>query len=275
MDIQLYSTNLNSKNGIWVTPDDEESISYPSDGNQACFQVEDNSFWFKHRNECIIHFVNKFHNKNKYFFDVGGGNGFVAKYLQEQGVDVCLLEPGTEGALNARDRGVKNIINATFESAKFKASSINSIGLFDVVEHIENDKEFLTDCYNHLEEAGKIFITVPAFNFLWSANDIIAGHFRRYTIKSISKVLASIGFKIEFSSYLFSPLTLPLLALRTIPTKLGFIKAENAREKTIKHHNSESKMNPILDNLLKSELKKIKSNKTISQGTSCLIIASK
>ena len=37
-----------------------EAISYPEVGNKACFEVEDQSFWFRHRNDCIRELVRNF-----------------------------------------------------------------------------------------------------------------------------------------------------------------------------------------------------------------------
>ncbi len=55
-----------------------EAISYPEEGNEACFEVEDHSFWFRHRNDCIQELVRKFPPNGKGpIFDVGAGNGFL------------------------------------------------------------------------------------------------------------------------------------------------------------------------------------------------------
>lgn len=35
-------------------------ISYPEEGNEACFELEDRSFWFRHRNARITHFPHAF-----------------------------------------------------------------------------------------------------------------------------------------------------------------------------------------------------------------------
>jgi hypothetical protein len=54
------------------------AVSYPEEGNEACFEVEDHSFWFRHRNDCIRELVRNFQPKGKGpIFDVGGGNGFL------------------------------------------------------------------------------------------------------------------------------------------------------------------------------------------------------
>jgi hypothetical protein len=113
----------------------ESSVSYPMDGNETCFQIEDDSFWFKHRNDCIIAAVKKY-SPDKVFFDVGGGNGFVAKGLENNGIQTVLVEPGQQGCLNAKVRGLTNVICATLENASFKPASIDALGLFDVIEHL-------------------------------------------------------------------------------------------------------------------------------------------
>ncbi len=68
---------LKIQNGIWYS-DLCGDVSYPVEGNEACFQIEDESFWFKHRNDCICEVVSQFPPTNKGpIFDVGGVNVFV------------------------------------------------------------------------------------------------------------------------------------------------------------------------------------------------------
>jgi len=78
IDLKSISMGLElGDDGIWYSTD-TENISYPSEGNDACFAVEENSFWFKHRNKCITSVVKCFPPENNgTIFDIGGGNGFV------------------------------------------------------------------------------------------------------------------------------------------------------------------------------------------------------
>lgn len=141
IDISKIGKNLKKgDDGIFYSKITSE-ISYPEDGNEKCMQIEDNSFWFNHRNNVIIRSVNNFSKNNFIFFDVGGGNGYVSKGLMDVGIQVILIEPGVNGAQNAVSRGVKTVICSTLENAGFDNSSIDAIGLFDVIEHIEKDAE--------------------------------------------------------------------------------------------------------------------------------------
>jgi hypothetical protein len=225
----------------------KNKISYPKEGNDLCFKLEDNSFWFKHRNNCIIEVVKKYVS-DKVFFDIGGGNGFTAKYLEDNGIPTCLVEPGIQGCLNAKTRGLSNIVCSTLENASFKINSLPAIGLFDVIEHIENDVAFLNMINTYCQPGGFVFITVPAYQFLWSKEDKDAGHFRRYTLQSIKNKLKKSGFETIYSTYIFSFLILPILFFRTIPSMLGL--AKTGQKKSEKEHGianiSGGGVNPLL-----------------------------
>ena len=69
------------EDGIWYSPD-EQPVSYPDEGHGACIALEDGSFWFRHRNRCIVAAVKAFPPPDGgTIFDIGGGNGFVARGL--------------------------------------------------------------------------------------------------------------------------------------------------------------------------------------------------
>jgi SAM-dependent methyltransferase len=125
-------------------------------------------------------------------------------------------------------RGLKNIICSTLEDAGFKTNSLPAAGLFDVVEHISNDLCFLKTINFYMRPGGFLFITVPAYNILWSKEDVDAGHFRRYTLYELKKTLNKAGFKIEYATYIFSFLILPIFLFRTIPDFFKFLNRKKS-----------------------------------------------
>ena len=165
---------------------EQENISYPEWGYDGNFRVEDVSFWHKHRINCIKSLLLKY-IKDEIFFDIGGSNGYNCKTLQDSGIETVLIEPGIKACQNAMQRGVKNIICSSAENAKIKENSVSFMGLFDVLEHIEKDVDFLKFLNTKLTDKGLVFMTVPAYSFLWSKCDETAGHFRRYSLKEINK----------------------------------------------------------------------------------------
>jgi 2-polyprenyl-3-methyl-5-hydroxy-6-metoxy-1,4-benzoquinol methylase len=269
-----YCCDLEWNNGVWIGS--KEKVSYPEDGSNDCFEIEDSSYWFQHRNKCINSVAQEF-ALGKVFFDIGGGNGVVTKHLQENGFEAILVEPSGDGIKNAKIRGVKHLVNGTLESSNFKKGTIPNIGVFDVVEHIEKDDLFLGDIYDYLIPGGVLFITVPAYNWLWSEDDDFAGHYRRYNLMGICKQLKEIGFEVKFSTYLFSILVIPIFILRTIKCKVKiWMKKSYDHKKYNKEHGSNNGLlTKFIKILLRKEFTKIEARKKVSFGSSCFIVAQK
>lgn len=271
MNFEFYTKGLTKKDGIWYA-NKKSPISYPDDGNDVCFQIEDDSFWFKHRNNCIVQLVKKY-APTGLFFDIGGGNGVVSKAIENAGIQSVLVEPGERGCINAQKRNLSNIICSTLENAGFEKNSVPVIGVFDVVEHFEHDIDFLNNIHSYLVKGGLVFVTVPAYSFLWSTEDDEAGHHNRYTINSLVKKLNTVGFDIEYSTCIFSILPIPVFLFRTIPGKMGFKK--NKASGTEQAKNDHKKESPFLNKIWQWELNRIKQSKTIPFGGSCLVVARK
>lgn len=265
---------IKNKLGIYHLPSKTE-ISYPLDGHQSCYQIEEKSFWFQHRNNVISEAVKKYNNEN-ILFDVGGGNGFVSKRLQDDGLNTYIIEPRVDGSKNAKERGIKNVICATIQDIGLRHKSIYSIGLFDVVEHIQEDKRFLEDIYMYLKSNGYLYITVPAYSFLWSQEDIDTGHFRRYTLTSMTKILNESGFKIEYSTYIFSILVVPIFFFRVIFRRLLYNKNRRKISKANSDHEVKNTvLNKLLEKVFAFELFLIKKAIKIPFGGSCFIVCKK
>lgn len=266
------SDRLRLHQGIWVSTT-QTPISYPEAGNDACFQVEDGSYWFRHRLECIAAVMRPFAPAGT-FYDIGGGNGFVTRALQQRGVEAVLLEPGA-GALNARTRGCQRVIQSTLADAGFAPSSLPAAGAFDVLEHLADDLGFLRSLRASLQPGGRFYCTVPALSALWSAEDDYAGHFRRYSRRSLCAVLHQAGFQVEFVSYFFAWLVLPVFTLRALPTRLGV--KNRARVGTLEsmraEHHLPSALGPVVGRCEEWELARLHARRPLGWGTSLLCVA--
>lgn len=271
--INQYFSNLKQKEDIYVS-DLERDISYPTEGNKIYFDIEETSFWFKHRNKCIATLVRKY-SPNLLFFDIGGGNGFVSYGLIQEGIQTVLVEPGIQGCLNAKRRGVKDIICSTLEDSGCYENSLPSVGLFDVVEHIEKDSEFIQNIHFHMQVDGFIYLTVPSYSFLWSTEDELAGHYRRYSLQQIESLLKNNGFSIMYSSYFFSLLPLPILIKRTLLGKFKPRKTTSIHTVQKEHKNPNKLIDAIVNKLLKWEIRKISNGKKMNFGSSCILVAKK
>ncbi len=270
--INDISQNLEcGQSDIWFAKTRSE-ISYPENGNQWCLQVEENSFWFNHRRNCILEAV-RLYPPGDTLFDIGGGNGYVSLALRDMGIDTVLVEPGIEGATNAHNRGLKQVICSTLEDADFKPNSIPAIGMFDLLEHTEDDVAFLRTINPLLAPNGRVYITVPAYNFLYSFEDKRSRHYRRYTTASLVKKLESTGFEIEFKTYIFSLLPVPIFFFRTIPTRIGLRRKSELKRIQKEHRQPAKWAGWFLNKVLDREIRALRNKRTIPFGGSCLVVA--
>ena len=178
------------------------------------------SWWFSTRNEIIAKAVANFGNGGC-LWEIGSGAGAVGVHLSNAGIPCIGVEPSGCGSRHSSERGLLSI-QSDFQSLKLPAKSVYQIGLFDVLEHVQSPNELLTELRFALKDDGRLFITVPAYSFLWSNADETAGHFLRYTRRSIVRQLHEVGFRPIYVRYFFTSLVLPLLVLRVIPYRLGF-----------------------------------------------------
>jgi SAM-dependent methyltransferase len=250
-------------------------VSYPDDGNSVCFEMEDMSFWYQHRNECLVAAM-KANDFPKEFLDIGGGNGITALAMQNAGYEVTLVEPYPSGIENAKKRGIRSTIQSTLE--EYVAQEIGTApaaGFFDVMEHIEDDRTFLENINRLLTPDGRIMLTVPAFQRLWSENDVQLGHFRRYTLGQLSALLEEAGFRVTYATYFFSLVWAPMWLARVLPEKFG-IKTDNTPGKKRNEHMAGRPVTArLLMRVLGWEVNAISSKTKIPFGTSCLIVAQK
>jgi SAM-dependent methyltransferase len=93
------------------------------------------------------------------------------------------------------------------------------IAVLDVVEHIEDDVGALKAMAECLKPGGKILITVPAHQWMWSAHDTVNHHHRRYSKATLAKAIAAAGLKSRKLGY-FNSLLFPLAAASRIAGRL-------------------------------------------------------
>ena len=275
-DLTEIATNIQpGEGGIWVSRT-RSVISYPEGGNDVYFEIEDRSFWFQHRNRSLLEAMNRF-PPGGLVFDIGGGNGFVSLALQNAGWPVVLIEPGFRGATHALHRGVRKVICSTLEDAGFTPGCMPAAGAFDVVEHIPDDLGFVRTIGSSLAPNGRFYLTVPAFPGLWSQEDADAGHYRRYTAATLRRLLVKGGFEVEYITYFFRFLPLPILLLRTAPYRLGMrrSKAEMMARTSTEHKAPAGVFGSLFDGLLNRELALIRAGRAMAFGGSCLCVARK
>ena len=78
------------------------------------------------------------------------------------------------------------------------------IGAFDVVEHVDDDVAAITSLAKRLRPGGKLVITVPAHQWMWSAHDVVNHHQRRYSKAGLKALINDSSLRLEKIGYLNS-----------------------------------------------------------------------
>jgi SAM-dependent methyltransferase len=93
------------------------------------------------------------------------------------------------------------------------------IALLDVLEHVDNRSESLASIAARLAPGGRILVTVPAYQWLWSAHDVAHHHKLRYSKRGLRADAEAAGLKVETIGH-FNSLLFPLAALVRLAGKL-------------------------------------------------------
>jgi hypothetical protein len=82
--------------------------------------------------------------------------------------------------------------------------------LNDVIEHIDDHNGFIKILDRHFAGVAlfELFITVPAYQHLFSNHDIDLGHFRRYKVSQVKDYARDLNMEISESGYFFFSLFL-------------------------------------------------------------------
>lgn len=252
---------------------DATGVAYPEDGAELTLAVEDSSFWFAHRNRVLDAILVRYPPGGT-LWDVGGGNGFQARHFQQQERRVVVVEPGPAGCRNARRRGVTLVVESTLEGLRLPDGMLRAISTLDVLEHLAHPAALLAECRRVLGPGGRLYVTVPAFGFLWSDEDVYARHERRYTKAALARQLETAGFAVEYLSYYFQALLVPVLLARTLPFRLmPWRAAHRGQTMDPTEHTPEGATKKVLTTLLGRELAAIRRGDRLAFGSSLVAVA--
>ena len=184
------------------------------------YKLEDLHWWHKAKRKLVSFFLEKYLlDKNKErvtakILDVGCGTGKNLEVFSKFG-KVWGLDNSHEAIAFCKKRGFMNVNLGSIEKMPYKKEFFDAVTALDVLEHVD-DSRALKEIKRILNKDGFLVITVPAFEWLWSRWDEVLYHKRRYTEKSLTRVLKNNGFKIINISYTYSFLVLPALIIRGI-----------------------------------------------------------
>lgn len=145
--------------------------------------------------------------------DVGAGSGVFSKRLLDERIAqraVC-VDPAyaAESAEEHGGRAISFVRSIARPDQKL-------VLMMDVLEHVDDDVVLLRQYTESLPRDARILISVPAFAFLWSSHDVFLEHRRRYTKRSLLRVVAEAGLEAIHSRFFFALLFPVVAAMRAV-----------------------------------------------------------
>ena len=107
---------------------------------------------------------------------------------------------------------------ARAERLPFPDACADLVTSMDVIEHLD-DGAALADYHRVVRPGGKLLLTVPAYQWLWSDHDVWAAHLRRYNRSTLVAAVERSGFHPRRITYFNSFLVPPAAVLRRTPAR--------------------------------------------------------
>jgi SAM-dependent methyltransferase len=180
-------------------------------------EVEERHFWFVCRRELILEALrrNVPDLSRRRLFDIGCGTGGLASYLGRSGIAFAGACDAYLAALRVARRRLDAPLVLVDEGRLPPLGPGQSlIGMFDVLEHIDDDEGTLRWLASVLAPGGVLVLTVPAHPFLFGPMDRLACHRRRYRRSELGARLGAAGLEVRLLSHFMTPLVPGLLLKR-------------------------------------------------------------
>ena len=177
-------------------------------------QLEEHHWWFVARRRIVLGVLQHYIDPKGGFkvLDAGCGAGATMERLRGYG-SVEGMDISEEAVRYNLERGRKVSLGSV-ERMPFAGNSFDLVLALDVIEHVPDDLQALQELFRTLRRGGSLLVTVPALRILWSAHDVVNGHYRRYTLGELCSRVETAGFEVIAATY-FNTLLFPLiLALR-------------------------------------------------------------
>ena len=242
--------------------------------------IEDRHFWFRTRTRLITELARQVTAglaPGYRVLEVGCGTGVLLRALESActGGHVTGLDLYHEALSLCRSRSRAALIQADVRALPLTAG-FSLVGMFDMLEHLPDDRAILDGLFGLVAPGGALILTVPAHASLWSYFDEANHHCRRYEPAELSEKLTRAGFAVEYLSN-FMAATFPLIWLKRRWSGRDYAPAERtpdrARQLAFAELSIVPGVNGLLECVLAAEVALLARRVSLPFGSSLVAIA--
>ena len=193
-------------------PDLMRNNEYYGEVHQRLLDLENRYFWFTSRRKLLLHLLGRWTSPRGTFCEIGCGNAREMQEISTAYPEITLY--GCDIHLEPLEAALKKLPGCKFFQADLldfpREYTFDTIGLFDVLEHIQDDAGALLSVHQCLNDGGMLIVSVPQHRWLWGTQDDLARHKTRYSRAELQTKLIEAGFRVRrLCSYMV--LLLPLM----------------------------------------------------------------
>lgn len=185
--------------------------------------LDQRHWWYRARREVVAALIRRVAAPpaDARILEIGCGTGHNLPMLSAFG-RVDALEVDAAARALAEQRLGRAVLSAPLPELKGIATGqYDLVGAFDVIEHIPDDAASVASIARLLKPGGKLVVTVPAHQWMWSAHDVVNHHQRRYSKSGLRRLIEGSPLRLERIGYLNSLLFPLAVAERLASRALG------------------------------------------------------
>jgi dTDP-4-dehydrorhamnose reductase len=179
------------------------------------FKVEKEHWLMRVRRSIVRDNLARYGSPGGKLLEFGCGSGIFVAELADAGFESFGLDISVDAVQFGTLQGVKNLAVIEGHKIDFADNTFDVALSLDVIEHLEHEEWALKEIERVIKPGGLLVIMVPAYMFLWGVQDEVAHHYRRYTMRGLTKkVLSSTSLSVVRKSYFNTFLFLPIALVR-------------------------------------------------------------
>ena len=183
-------------------------------------ELDELHWWYRARRDVLESLIRKSVklSSSARILEVGCGTGHNLRMLERFGT-VDGIEIDAEARAIAEKRLGRKIASAPLPGLPgIERGTYDLVAALDVVEHVEDDRSAIAALASCLKPGGKLLVTVPAHQWMWSAHDELNHHKRRYSKRGLADLIGRSPLRLDKIGY-FNSILFPLAVASRMASK--------------------------------------------------------